>query len=108
MNTCPDEVIGLEEEGFQTFEDGAALLVSTVGRSFTELDPQSIVESLQRLHDCGIVHGDARLENVVCVDGEPRWIDFADSDLLLDAPLLMQREMNALIGYVTEQFDGYN
>jgi len=108
MNTCPDEVIGLEEEGFQIFEDGAALLMSTVGRPFTELDPQSIVQSLQRLHDHGIVHGDARLENVVCVDGKPRWIDFADSDLLLDAPLLMQREMDALIGHVKERFDGYN
>jgi hypothetical protein len=105
---CPDEVVGLEEDGFHTFEGGAALLLTTVGEHFSNLSPQSIVDSLQRLHDSRIIHGDARLENVVCVDGKPCWIDFADSDLLLDTPLLMQCEMNTLIGYVKERFEGYN
>ena len=105
---CPDEVIGLEEDGFHTFEGGAALLLTKVGDHFSKLSPQSIVDSLQRLHDNGIIHGDARLENVVSVDGKPCWIDFADSDLLLDTPLLMQSEMDTLIGYVKERFDGYN
>ena len=104
---CPDEVIGLEEDGFHIFQGGAALLLSTVGEHFSKLSPQSIVDSLQRLHDNRIIHGDARLENVVCVGGKPCWIDFADSDLLLDTPLLMQSEMDALIGYIKERF-GYN
>lgn len=106
-NACPDEVMGLEEDGFHTFEDGAALLLSAVGDHFSKLSPQSIVDSLQRLHKSGIIHGDARLENVVCVNGKPCWIDFADSDLLLNAPLLKEREMNALIGCVRERFKGY-
>ena len=106
-DACPDEVVGLEEDGFHIFEGGAALLLSTVGEHFSKLSPQSIVDSLQRLHDNRIIHGDARLENVVCVDGKPCWIDFADSDLLLETPLLMRNEMDTLIGYVKEQF-GYN
>jgi hypothetical protein len=90
---CPDEVVGLEEDGFATFDDdGADLLLSNVGEHFLELSEQSIVDSLQRLHESGIVHGDARPENVVCVNGKPRWIDFADSDILLDKPQLMKRD----------------
>jgi len=43
-----------------------------------------------------VVHGDARLENVVNVNGEPRWIDFADSKVLLEVPLQQQKEMDKL------------
>ena len=106
-NACPDEVVGVEEDGFHTFEDGAALVLSAVGDHFSTLSPQGIVDSLKRLHKSGIIHGDARLENVVGVNGKPCWVDFADSDLLLQAPLLMEREMNGLIGCVQERFEGY-
>jgi tRNA A-37 threonylcarbamoyl transferase component Bud32 len=65
------------------------------------------MNSLQKLHESGIIHGDARLENVVCVNGKPCWIDFANSDLLLDAPRLMKAETDALIGFLRERFNGY-
>ena len=106
-HVCPDEVIGLEKDGFHTFEDGAALLMSEVGKHFSNLSPESIMDSLQKLHASGIVHGDARLENVVCVNGKPCWIDFADSDYLLYAPRVMKAETDTLLGFIRERFNGY-
>jgi hypothetical protein len=106
-NVCPAEVIGLEKDGFHTFEDGAALLMSEVGEDCSKLSPQSIMDSLQKLHASGIAHGDARLENVVCVNGKPRWIDFTDSAYLVDTPRVMKREMVTLMGYLSERFNGY-
>jgi serine/threonine protein kinase len=104
---CPDAVIGLVEDGFHTFEYGAALLMSEVGEHFSSLTPQSIMDSLQKLHKSGIMHGDVRLENAVCVNGKPCWIDFAGSDRFLDAPRLMKTETDALIGFLRERFNGY-
>jgi hypothetical protein len=108
---CPDEVVGLEEDGFATFdENGAALLLSDVGEHFLKFSSsqsQSIVDSLQRLHESGIVHGDARPENVVWVNGKPRWIDFADSDILLDMPQLMKKEMDELKDRLDELKDRF-
>ena len=49
------------------FEDGAVLLLSSVGAPYSELAPKDILASLDALHENGILHGDARLENVVCV-----------------------------------------
>ena len=76
---CPDHVMGVEEDGFKEFEDGVVLLMSNVGEHYSKLAPQDIFDSLIVLHDNGILHGDARLENVVCVDRKPVWIDFAES-----------------------------
>jgi hypothetical protein len=50
---CPNVVMGIEEGGFQRLVDkdnkeiGAALLMSHVGRSYSELSPQRIVDSLR-------------------------------------------------------------
>ncbi|KAG7372613.1 hypothetical protein IV203_018756 [Nitzschia inconspicua] len=66
-HVCPGEVMGVEEDGFADFEKGAALLMSHVGEPFSSLNPQSIMDSLKSLHQNHILHGDARLENVLCV-----------------------------------------
>ena len=76
---CPDHVMGVEEDGFKEFEDGVVLLLSNVGEHYSKLASQDIFDSLIVLHNNGILHGDARLENVVCVDRKPVWIDFAES-----------------------------
>lgn len=108
---CPEAVMGIEEDGFAIFEDiGGALLLSKVGRHYSKLDPQSIVDSLKTLHASGIVHGDARLDNVVCVEEKPVWIDFADSILSPATPMVQTQddEMETLKACVRRQFNGYN
>ena len=104
---CPDEVMGVEENGFAVFDRGAALLLSRVGDHHSRLDPQSIVDSLKTLHKSGIVHGDARLDNVVCVDGRPVWIDFADSIFSPAMPRAKADELEGLVADVMAKFNGY-
>ena len=43
---CPDQVMGVEEDGFQDFEDGVVMLMSNVGRHYSKLAPQYIFDSL--------------------------------------------------------------
>lgn len=107
-HVCPDEVMGVEEDGFAVFEDGASLILSQVGDHYSKLDPQSIVDSLKTLHKSGVVHGDARLDNVVCVDGRPVWVDFADSILSPAMARTKDDELERLKACVTEKFNGYN
>ena len=98
--------MGLEEDCFHVFENGAALLMSEVGDHFSRLSPQSIVDSLKILHENGIIHGDARLENVVSVNNRPCWIDFAEADFY-DMPEVMDRELVELCDRVKARFNGY-
>ena len=108
-NDCPDFVMGVEEDGFAILEYGAALILSQVGMHYSKLDPQTIVESLKTLHEHGIVHGDARLENVVCVNEKPVWIDFADSIFSPAIPMTTKKDMEleGLKACVEEKFNGY-
>jgi len=103
---CPDEVMGVEEDGFAILEDGlsGALLLSQVGEHYSNLVPQSILDSLKTLHRSGILHGDARLDNVVCVDGKPVWIDFADARLLPGLMTSQQDELENLKACVKKTF----
>ncbi|KAG7343447.1 protein kinase domain containing protein [Nitzschia inconspicua] len=103
---CPGEVMGVEENGFADFERGAALLMSQVGEHFSSLSPQSIMDSLKNLHQNHILHGDIRLENVVCVDGKPCWIDFADTEFDFN-PRSQAAEREQLRGLIKEQYE-YN
>lgn len=108
---CPHEVMGVEEDGFAVFhDDGGALVMSEVGEHYSKLNPQSIVESLKTLHNNGIVHGDARLENVVSVDNKPVWIDFAGATYSPAVPMKMKKdeELKGLKDFVTQKFNGYN
>ena len=103
---CPDEAMGVEDEGFVNFNNGAVLLMSRVGEHYSKLDPQSIVDSLRTLHKNNIIHGDARLDNVVCIGGKPCWIDFMDARIS-GVLLCMQAELDGLVESVREKF-GYN
>ncbi|KAG7349956.1 hypothetical protein IV203_012553 [Nitzschia inconspicua] len=100
---CPEEVMGVEEDGFAVFENGASLLLSDVGDHYSRLDPQSIMDSLKYLHQNRILHGDARLENVVCVNGKPCWIDFAESSFEF-APMSQAAECEQLRASILDRF----
>jgi serine/threonine-protein kinase RIO1 len=100
--------MGVEENGFAIFDDGAVLLLSEVGEHYSMLSksPQAIMDSLRRLHQNQILHGDARVENVVFMKGKPCWIDFAEttfvfSDLGPEAEETQLREsLRARFGYI--------
>ena len=100
---CPEHVVGVEEDGFKVFTDGAVLLLSSVGEHYSKLAPQDIVNSLDVLHSNGILHGDPRLENVVCVDGKAHWIDFAACSLVC-GQMSRDSERNLLLSRVQESF----
>jgi len=100
---CPHEAMGVEKEGFVKYHNGAVLLMSRIGEGYWKLNPQDIVDSLRTLHKNHIIHGDARLDNVVCVDGKPCWVDFMDSRFFL-GPFGMQVELEALVHSVREKF----
>lgn len=46
----------------------------------------------------------ARLENVVCIDGKPVWIDFADG-VFLNEPRNKEYELKMLRDYVEQHFN---
>ncbi|KAG7374925.1 hypothetical protein IV203_014020 [Nitzschia inconspicua] len=100
---CPEEVMGVEEDGFAVFEHGAAILLSDVGDHYSRLDPQSIMDSLKQLHQNRILHGDARLENIVWVNGKPCWIDFAESSFEF-APMSQAAEYEQLRESILDRF----
>jgi tRNA A-37 threonylcarbamoyl transferase component Bud32 len=66
------------------------------------------MDSLKPLHKSGIVHGDARLENVVCVDARPVWIDFADSIFSPAMERTKREELETLKACISKKFNGYN
>ena len=107
---CPDTVMGIEEDGYAVLKDGGALLMSKVGEHYSNLTPKDIVDSLKTLHDNGILHGDARLDNVVSVDRKPVWVDFAESYVLPAEPMVnaSRRELKQLKDCVGKKFNGYN
>ncbi|CAJ1944894.1 unnamed protein product [Cylindrotheca closterium] len=73
---CPHLIVGVEEDSFRKFGKlGAALLFSEVGNHYSSLSKKAIIDCLQELHENNVVHGDARVENIVCVNGRAKWID---------------------------------
>ena len=40
---------------------------------------KDILRSLNKLHKLKLCHGDSRFQNVVCVNGNYKWIDFRNS-----------------------------
>ena len=68
---------------------GGGFLLSRCGAAF-DAGSQSACfaafASLAALHDRGVVHGDARLANLVLVDGQPAWIDLTAG--ILTGPVL--------------------
>ena len=59
-----------------------------------------MIDSLKELHENNIMHGDARPENVVCVDGKPRWIDFMHPQFSAIAPRSFEAEMNQFLDFL--------
>ena len=106
-NICPHLVVDVEEDGFRLFENlGACLLFSEVGEHYSSLSKKKIIDSLVELHTNGVFHGDACLENVVCVDGEAKWIDFQKS-LVSSSPDSMPKfraetDMTALLQSIAD------
>jgi hypothetical protein len=106
---CPNVVMKIEEDGFQHLFDknqeevGAAILLSHVGRDCSNLSPERIIDSLKELHSKKILHGDARLANIVSVIGNPMWIDFFESDVGA-SPFFYDEELKNLELEIQEKF----
>lgn len=98
---CPKHVMGVERHSYILDGDvsqGGALLLSQVGKKISISNKhsiqdswiteyKSIIESLRILHESKITHGDARLANIVKVDGTVKWIDFRGSAVVPDSLL---------------------
>lgn len=106
---CPNVVMAFEEGGFQRFVDknneeiGAALLMSHVGKGYSDLSPRNIVDSLNELHSKNILHGDARLANIVSVKGKPVWIDFCEN-IVASVPVFFKHELEKLEAVIRKEF----
>jgi hypothetical protein len=96
------------ERGGAPFASG--YLMQHVGMPCTLCGPgrvtvAAVFGALERLHDAYIYHGDARLPNLLVVDGELRWIDFRSAAPERNEPLtreeradLVMEDVNALVG----------
>ena len=60
---------------------------------------KQLFESLGRLHENNIAHGDPRLSNAIFVEGKARWIDFRSTVVHIDpgSPHLQRRDMEMLV-----------
>ena len=73
---CPQYIVGIESNGFLHYENKAGVLLqSDVGRHYSTLSKTDIIQALEALHSKNILHGDCRVENIVNVNGNARWID---------------------------------
>jgi tRNA A-37 threonylcarbamoyl transferase component Bud32 len=83
--SCPDLVVGVEVDGFASFDDlGGALLLSDVGEAVPKKCCNDLITLLAQLHEQNIIHGDPRIQNAVSVSDDHNniklmWIDFLES-----------------------------
>jgi hypothetical protein len=95
---CPNYVIGVEGDYFSPSQIGGCLLLSCVGNKVNPDLYFRAITSLAFLHQNDVVHGDARLDNVVSYRGDLLWIDFrADIKDSTDLRLKV-KDMRTLIG----------
>ena len=96
---APNDVVCVE--CFHDFGDiGAAMVIREVGSSDVPRSQwKSLFESLGRLHEGNIVHGDPRLSNAIYMPGSVRWIDFRTSAVSLNpsSVLVKRRDMEILV-----------
>jgi tRNA A-37 threonylcarbamoyl transferase component Bud32 len=117
---CPENVIGVERPVVE-LRQGAALVLSQVGRKLRRTDFARIMRSLQKLHVKDIIHGDARLANVVDVEGRVMWLDFRhsrplptiqqkilDLESLLKSLLSPTSHSRNIITPIAQAYDGNN
>ena len=103
---CPDQVMGIVEDGVKVFDEyGAAMLLTDIGEHYSSLNPHDILASLETLHSNNILHGDVRLENVLNIKGKPVWIDFAES-YTTQFQQNKEHERNSLLECLEQKF-GY-
>ena len=84
---CPDYVVQPLKYHEQIGDDGNVLFSAytmadcgrAVDRPVNRAMWDSLTNALFRLHEASLVHGDARLENIVMLDNSLKWIDFYDS-----------------------------
>lgn len=93
----PQSVMGVEKEYFSARDVGAALLLSHVGKKVDPSSYKEVIMSLANLHQKLILHGDARLANVVSYEGRMLWIDFRRGFMRLDSIVGFQRDMISLV-----------
>jgi predicted Ser/Thr protein kinase len=72
------------------------------GREANIKDLSSCQSALQRLHDIGILHGDANRYNFIIQDDKARLIDFEKSQLCHGSTAYMQTEMDSLCDQLVE------
>jgi tRNA A-37 threonylcarbamoyl transferase component Bud32 len=101
--SCPDLVVGVEVDGFASFDDlGGALLLSDVGEAVPQKCCNDLITLLAQLHEQNIIHGDPRIQNAVSVSDDQNnkklmWIDFLESPGPLDSKLHKQNDMKILL-----------
>jgi hypothetical protein len=74
---CPKHVIRVVHPS-EDFEDIGGFMVTELGTMVERDEYKRIIEALVALHCSDIVHGDARLNNVVEVGESIKWIDFRE------------------------------
>ncbi|KAJ6009114.1 hypothetical protein N7499_000932 [Penicillium canescens] len=78
------------------------MLEKLEGREANINDLSSCQSALQRLHDIGILHGDANRYNFIIQDDKARLIDFEKSQLCRGATVYMRAEMESLSDELVE------
>ncbi|KAJ5543358.1 hypothetical protein N7461_009361 [Penicillium sp. DV-2018c] len=78
------------------------MLEKLEGREANIKDLSSCQSALQRLHDLGIVHGDANRYNFIIQNEKARLIDFEKSQLCHGFTACMQAEMDSLCDQLVE------
>jgi tRNA A-37 threonylcarbamoyl transferase component Bud32 len=68
----------------EDFEDIGGFMVTELGTMVERDEYKRIIEALVALHRSDVVHGDARLNNVVEVGESIKWIDFRDFQIPTD------------------------
>jgi hypothetical protein len=94
----PDGIANVHD--FHNFGNrGAAMLMTHIGGEVPKHAWKQLFESLGRLHENNIAHGDPRLCNAIFVEGKARWIDFRSTVVHIDpgSPHLQRRDMEMLV-----------
>ena len=106
-NICSEYIVGIESNGFLYYENKAGVLLqSDVGDHYSTLKPINIIQALDALHSKNILHGDCRVENIVNVKGNARWIDLRAGCLfgLMDISKDKEQEMADLLKSIERAF----
>jgi tRNA A-37 threonylcarbamoyl transferase component Bud32 len=77
---CEKHVIKVVHQG-ENFEDIGGFMVTELGTKVERDEYKRIIEALVALHRSNVTHGDARVNNVVEVQGSIKWIDFRDAEI---------------------------